>query len=351
MRDEDSLAPVRYFHSAAASVQYAVPATNRAVPMPFPSRSLRLPLSRSGSTTSSKPDFGYGSDRRLIKGGWIAFTTVPAAGATVLIRAGLSQYAQVTQCREHIAAAFQLANAKRAAAGKPTFPGFVSYHTESGMGIAMGATTATLPAVDATVPGQTDMTQEEHIRRCGRIVGGYFVGSTWTGGWARSFVDTRVTPNARYEPEQMMQMLMAYRWHQMVLGGLWYGEAHKCTYAWTGSTATDRMNLVYNKDIFKQGGSCAASTIPTSSPNPALTPRWAPPPKCGSRRDLLKSRTACPAFTIRTGSASSCGTTASAQRPSKTPRSSPCRSLTKKDVEKTIRYGPPLSSWPGRGQT
>jgi hypothetical protein len=94
--------------------------------------------------------------------------------------------------------------------------------------------------------------------------------------WARSFVDTRVTPNARYEPEQMMQMLMAYRWHQMVLGGLWYGEAHKCTYAWTGSTATDRMNLVYNSDIFKQGGAKGdwnpnSGSYPSS---PALHDSW-----------------------------------------------------------------------------
>ena len=75
--------------------------------------------------------------------------------------------------------------------------------------------------------------------------------------------------------------------------------------------------------------SCAASIIRTSSPNPALTRRRAPRLKCGSKRGSRTSRTACPAFTIRTGSASSCGTTASARRPSRTPRSSPSRSLTK----------------------
>ena len=222
------------------TVRYAVPATNRAGPYAFTfsiqqSINLEVWLNNVKQTTGFKVTAAPGG---LANGGSVTFTTIPDAGAILLLRAGLSQNAQITQCPEHVAAAFKVANALRVAAGKSAVPGFVYVHDESGLGTTTGASTETLPPIDG-------MSASTLVQRCGPYV---------TAGWASSYT-TSTSPAKRYEPEQILQMLRAYRWHQIILGPLWYAVAHHCTYTWTASKgATDRMDFVYVDDTFKQGG-------------------------------------------------------------------------------------------------
>ena len=114
------------------TVRYAVPATNRAGPYAFTfsiqqSINLEVWLNNVKQTTGFKVTAAPGG---LANGGSVTFTTIPDAGAILLLRAGLSQNAQITQCPEHVAAAFKVANALRVAAGKSAVPGFVYVHDE-----------------------------------------------------------------------------------------------------------------------------------------------------------------------------------------------------------------------------